>query len=244
MTIIIDANLSKSDARARFEGYTLVHEHNRDTFNTHPAFGVVCDLRDTEMLDPEQLAELARMIDVAYTGDELRAFAESFGGIDASNGAQLIKQCYLFEVNYSEAPERFEALHCAGFIGKNAMTEHRAGKPMPQAPMVHFKKGEETPEIEALQNMMDSWSELSDNRFAVIAEVHFDFVEYNGCNDGNDYQQITVYEAKDMHNASYIQDGAKQMMNSIIETYIFTNDIEGAEAKFVQLIAERMHTNF
>lgn len=89
-------------------GRRLGNEHNLDAFDTHPAYGVVCDFRDDQIHDAPTPLRLEAAIDHAYDTDSLGVCNESWGGIDGVTAAKhLVEQCYLFDTDGAVFPEPY-----------------------------------------------------------------------------------------------------------------------------------------
>lgn len=91
----------------------------------------------------------------------------------------------------------------------------------------------------AFSKAHDSWGELQDNRFAVIAGSLYELTSYNGCDDGHNYDVLTVQGGLEVYNPSYANDLADSYTNAPIEQgYAWCDDETGqARTLFTQLIS-------
>ena len=83
------------------------------------------------------------------------------------------------------------------------------------------------------ETLVKDWSELVDNRFAVINGVHVDLTDYHTDNDS--FSIISIHNATDCSNISNAS-GEYLSDETLIKRVCFTNEAQAAETFFVELI--------
>ncbi len=92
----------------------------------------------------------------------------------------------------------------------------------------------------ANEEMMMTHSELQDNRFAVVAEQLIDITSYYDCDDGHDYDVVTVVDADGIHNHSFTFTAADYRAAEILECAVFVDDKKAAHEYMIRWVSERL----
>lgn len=86
-----------------------------------------------------------------------------------------------------------------------------------------------------VSKIIETASEICDNRFAVVSERLYEVVSYNDCSNGHNYDILTVHTAEGAYAPDHEYEPVPQ------QYFVYVDDeIGSAHAMFIALLQERL----